>query len=961
MALSSNNALVAKAGQAKPQGQAPTPKAPAPKRTKGPQVPAIPPLPTLPVGNDRHQAQATRVVQDLVPWVEYKLAEALVKMGFYDEAPALAELEPLSIKDRDVAGGGVASFKEKWCPRNCATAARASGLYEAAGSLFWVPAGARAQEVLPVQDCTWAQVEELKPLFEEAQELARVVFPATLSAWVEDISVLYPPGAGEGDCMPKALTLVENHALVVAWWLAMFEALRAENQDRVRLLYECALTVTIRLYVGTSKQALALMLWQATDKKKQVLAVADDNVITFAKKFQIIVENCGVKGIGKQLEHWKAIGLNFMGKPVYRMLHYALLAIAQLSDKAQALLQELESKAGRAFLTEGHSKLHNVMRRAGAGADNSEAIDPVEQLLHLLLVEVDGEKLQAQDATSDFFEGGRGAGAGVGWVAMSLCKLAVLGKVCGVLSTSEEAWASNALQQINDLGKARQALAKAAEAESVKVSEDGLWSAVFSSKDAVPPGYAADFIAYVSNLLGGGYDADLKTFNDKEDLVAQLLAGEGDNPVLKDWREALDTLDRGVSGLSTGVVAVDSIQEDSLASAPLSLLMQKCAAGDDLEEVRETTRRERAEVLAKARGLRKGLCQLLVLPQACTKEALQSALARAGAGGAGNFHGKLNEKHRGYFLMADLEHEEKQGWAQVSEMSGSVKQRFSQKCAFLKGLAGSCDFVFVGDGRCRAARATIEEALVKDLDYTQFFELWVSFAGPCVRASTRQVVGGQVNKEIIFVKLPAPRVRLAAVDDFVSKSSGAGAKVTTADTNYVNVPFLASAKLPKLAWADKAEILGMKADAAPADRAPDAWADGEGASAGVPLFWQESKGVAVWQALVKNHMVKDVVDLSPGSGALASACLSMGIRYTGFCGNEKHRKWLENLVDRQALALAATEGHALWTQSLADLIQLHFKDVVAGDGGDGGGDDGDEEGENEEDGEEDEVPLMDAE
>ncbi|CAE7259467.1 unnamed protein product [Symbiodinium sp. CCMP2592] len=798
-------------------------------------------------------------------------------MGFYDEAPALAELEPLSIKDRDVAGGGVASFKEKWCPRNCATAARASGLYEAAGSLFWVPAGARAQEVLPVQDCTWAQVEELKPLFEEAQEL-----------------------------------------------------------DRVRLLYECALTVTIRLYVGTSKQALALMLWQATDKKKQVLAVADDNVITFAKKFQIIVENCGVKGIGKQLEHWKAIGLNFMGKPVYRMLHYALLAIAQLSDKAQALLQELESKAGRAFLTEGHSKLHNVMRRAGAGADNSEAIDPVEQLLHLLLVEVDGEKLQAQDATSDFFEGGRGAGAGVGWVAMSLCKLAVLGKVCGVLSTSEEAWASNALQQINDLGKARQALAKAAEAESVKVSEDGLWSAVFSSKDAVPPGYAADFIAYVSNLLGGGYDADLKTFNDKEDLVAQLLAGEGDNPVLKDWREALDTLDRGVSGLSTGVVAVDSIQEDSLASAPLSLLMQKCAAGDDLEEVRETTRRERAEVLAKARGLRKGLCQLLVLPQACTKEALQSALARAGAGGAGNFHGKLNEKHRGYFLMADLEHEEKQGWAQVSEMSGSVKQRFSQKCAFLKGLAGSCDFVFVGDGRCRAARATIEEALVK-------------------------VVGGQVNKEIIFVKLPAPRVRLAAVDDFVSKSSGAGAKVTTADTNYVNVPFLASAKLPKLAWADKAEILGMKADAAPADRAPDAWADGEGASAGVPLFWQESKGVAVWQALVKNHMVKDVVDLSPGSGALASACLSMGIRYTGFCGNEKHRKWLENLVDRQALALAATEGHALWTQSLADLIQLHFKDVVAGDGGDGGGDDGDEEGENEEDGEEDEVPLMDAE
>ena len=119
-------------------------------------------------------------------------------------------------------------------------------------------------------------------------------FSGNLECLVEDISVLSPPGADEGDCMPKALTLVENHALVAAWWLEMFEALRAEKEQRVRLLYECALTVTIRLYVGTSRQALALMLWQASDKKKQMRAVADDNVITFAKKFQIIVEHCGV-------------------------------------------------------------------------------------------------------------------------------------------------------------------------------------------------------------------------------------------------------------------------------------------------------------------------------------------------------------------------------------------------------------------------------------------------------------------------------------------------------------------------------------------------------------------------------------------------------------------------------------------------------------------------------------------
>ena len=180
----------------------------------------------------------------------------------------------------------------------------------------------------------------------------------------------------------------------------------------------------------------------------------------------------------------------------------------------------------------------------------------------------------------------------------------------------------------------------------------------------------------------------------------------------------------------------------------------------------------------------------------------------------------------------------------------------------------------------------------------------------------------------------------------------------------MNVPFLQLAKLPRIAWADKAEITGMKADAAAADRAPEVWADGEGDSAGVPLFWQESKSQAVWQALLQNHLVKDVIDLSPGSGALASACLSLGLRYTGFCANEKHRKWLENLVDRQALTLAATEGHALWSQSLAELIHRHFKDVIGAAGGGGG--EGDDEGEEDEDGEdggegeENDVPLLDA-
>ena len=54
--------------------------------------------------------------------------------------------------------------------------------------------------------------------------------------------------------------------------------------------------------------------------------------------------------------------------------------------------------------------------------------------------------------------------------------------------------------------------------------------------------------------------------------------------------------------------------------------------------------------------------------------------------------------------MADLEYVEKNDWVQVSTLTGADKERFGQKCTFLKGLAVGCDFIFVGDGHCRTTR-----------------------------------------------------------------------------------------------------------------------------------------------------------------------------------------------------------------------------------------------------------------
>ena len=50
---------------------------------------------------------------------------------------------------------------------------------------------------------------------------------------------------------------------------------------------------------------------------------------------------------------------------------------------------------------------------------------------------------------------------------------------------------------------------------------------------------------------------------------------------------------------------------------------------------------------------------------------------------------------------------------------------------------------------------------------------------------------------------------------------------------------------------------------------------------GVPLFWRESKTTDFWCATLDMFNAKTVVDFSPGTGALACASMSRGVKYLG--------------------------------------------------------------------------------
>ena len=106
--------------------------------------------------------------------------------------------------------------------------------------------------------------------------------------------------------------------------------------------------------------------------------------------------------------------------------------------------------------------------------------------------------------------------------------------------------------------------------------------------------------------------------------------------------------------------------------------------------------------------------------------------------------------------------------------------------------------------------------------------LW-SHASPQAKkqANSREVFGSDLAREVCFMKLPCPRVRLVCKprqDKFVSR----GDTPSTSDCCYYGIPMLEQESLPRIARDKKVCIMDLK------DDAPSLWN-----SAAVPLFWNE--------------------------------------------------------------------------------------------------------------------------
>ena len=103
---------------------------------------------------------------------------------------------------------------------------------------------------------------------------------------------------------------------------------------------------------------------------------------------------------------------------------------------------------------------------------------------------------------------------------------------------------------------------------------------------------------------------------------------------------------------------------------------------------------------------------------------------------------------------------------------------------------------------------------------------------------------------------------------------------STYQGTYSGVTFRSVSEIPLLSIEEKKNILCQSAVHSPAPP-PAEWKDRHGED--LPLFWNESKPIAFWQALLDDWSIQAVFDVSPGSGALMEAALTRGAVYHGVC------------------------------------------------------------------------------
>ena len=256
--------------------------------------------------------------------------------------------------------------------------------------------------------------------------------------------------------------------------------------------------------------------------------------------------------------------------------------------------------------------------------------------------------------------------------------------------------------------------------------------------------------------------------------------------------------------------------------------------------------------------------------------------------------------------------------ARLSEPMAADEAKLKRVLEFLASKRDKDDVLIMFDGRGKANRRVID-ASDGGSESHSLVECWCVYVQPTKKQDPRAPAraGSYTcnNKEILYLSLPIKkgggRQRVVQRSQF-----NACGETSSSATTYTGIAMRRFSELPRMSHDTKASILGAPAcGSLDTRRLGRLQADID--AKGHPFSHAEVKPITFWQDIVEHLGVTHIVDLTPGSGALAVAA-SGAAQYEGIAANDAHRDWLDNIVDRCVMYKA---GHE----------QGYAKDTLGGD------------------------------
>ena len=440
-------------------------------------------------------------------------------------------------------------------------------------------------------------------------------------------------------------------------------------------------------------------------------------------------------------------------------------------------------------------------------------------------------------------------------------------------------------------------------------SEDAVeWSASGAELAQITEGMPKCLVAFAEllhNVYAGDFDEEMTALAGTKCPKDALMDDEALGGVSPTFQCKLRAALRLVATAANQFTACSSEQESLVSVRSLT----RVASHPDDAEV-AAAQKERSQMWEKAREQRKKFVVLQQMKQP-TAAKLTAAVAKSPPS-------KLGCMNRLFVWSADMVAES--GSCPWREDASPKSRDTDAVLDWMSQVSGEGDFALCCDGRLRSMRRYIEDKLEAGGMSPQ--ELFIFYASDEIAVGNKIFMGARMQ-EVAYVKLPCKRTRMTVQprsDEFLPR----GADSTHCPT-FANVKLPSVAALPRLSTVDKATVFGQTGaeDLTASAACPANWDLG-----GVPLFWRESKTSELWKAVLDLFNIRTIVDFTPGSGALAVAALSRGLKYTGFVQELKHLAWLQNILDTAALRYIAKKGEVLYMEDVAELVTQHYQDLL---------------------------------